>query len=98
MSGSTTFTDPGVAPNVQNGGFLALPTNIGNRSRDQFTAVPEIGFNVGRQLNNHLRVYAGYTFLYWSSVVRPGDQSRITVSLPMVQVPAEGTKVSARID
>ncbi len=42
--------------------------------------VPEIGFNVGRQVTNNIRLYVGYTFLYWSSVVRPGDQIDFVVN------------------
>ena len=71
IRGTSTFTPPGV---TQPGGLLALPTNIGNYSRDKFTVVPEIGINVGRQLTKNLRAYVGYNFIYWSSVVRPGDQ------------------------
>ena len=74
ISGTTDFTDPGVPTVRQQGGLLALPTNIGSYSRDQFSVVPEIGINVGRQVTDHLRVFAGYTLLYWSGVVRPGDQ------------------------
>ena len=70
INGSTT-----IAPAAPvRGGLLALPSNIGNYSRDKFTVVPQIGLNVGRQLNNNLRAYVGYNFIYWSSVVRPGDQ------------------------
>ena len=36
--------------------------------------MPEVDFTVGYQVNERLRLTAGYTFLYWSSVVRPGDQ------------------------
>lgn len=71
INGTSTFNPPGV---TQPGGLLALPTNMGNYSRDKFTVVPQIGLNVGRQLNNNLRAYVGYNFIYWSSVVRPGDQ------------------------
>ena len=74
ISGTTDFTNPGGPTVRQQGGLLALPTNIGNYSRDQFAVVPEIGFNVGRQLSNNVRVFVGYTLFYWSSVVRPGDQ------------------------
>jgi hypothetical protein len=74
VNGTTDFVDPGVAPVRQQGGLLALPTNIGVYSRDQFSVVPEIGFNIGRQLTDHLRLFAGYTLLYWTNVVRPGDQ------------------------
>ena len=74
INGNTTFTPLGLAPVTQPGGLLALPTNIGNRSRDKFAVIPEVGFNVGRQLTDNLRIYAGYNVLYISSVVRPGDQ------------------------
>ena len=59
----------------QPGGLLALPgANIGRFSRDQFAAVPELTFNVGYQVTDNLRAFVGYNFLYWSSVLRPGDQ------------------------
>lgn len=74
VNGYTTFTPVGLPPVTQPGGLLALPTNIGNRSRDRFAAIPEVGFNVGRQVTDNLRIYAGYNVLYISSVVRPGDQ------------------------
>lgn len=96
INGTTVFTNPGGAPVSQQGGLLALPTNIGSYSRDQFAVVPEIGINVGRQLTCHLRVFAGYTFMYWSSVVRPGDQIDFgvnTTQLPTATGP--GTLVGA---
>jgi hypothetical protein len=74
INGTTVITEPGAAPNVLQGGLLALPTNIGSYNRDTFSVVPEIGINVGCQVTNHLRAFAGYNFLYWSNVVRPGDQ------------------------
>ena len=74
ISGSTVFTNPGGAPVTQPGGLLALPTNIGNYSRDVFTVIPQININVGRQVTDRLRIFVGYNFMYWSNVVRPGDQ------------------------
>jgi hypothetical protein len=35
--------------------------------------MPEVGVNVGYQVTTHLRVFAGYNFLYLSNVIRPGD-------------------------
>ena len=87
ISGTTDFTDPGVAPVRQQGGLLALPTNIGSYSRDQFSVVPEIGINVGRQVTDHLRLFAGYTLLYWSGVVRPGDQIDFGVNPTQLPTP-----------
>jgi hypothetical protein len=56
------------------GAFLALPTNIGSRSRDQFALAPEFGLNVGYIFCERLRASLGYNFLYLSEVLRPGDQ------------------------
>ncbi|HEV3203309.1 MAG TPA: BBP7 family outer membrane beta-barrel protein [Gemmataceae bacterium] len=56
------------------GGLLALPTNIGHFTQDRFAVVPEADVNVGYRVSNCLCIYMGYTFLYWSRVVRPGDQ------------------------
>jgi hypothetical protein len=62
------------APQVFPGGYFAQPTNIGHQSRDRFAAIPEVNLNVGVKLAGGLRARVGYTFLYVSDVVRPGDQ------------------------
>lgn len=56
------------------GGVFASPTNIGQVSRSQFSIIPELGVNVGWQLNECVRVAAGYSITWWTNVVRPGDQ------------------------
>jgi hypothetical protein len=71
--GNTTFA----------GGLLAQGSNIGRHTSDAFSAVPELGINVGRQLTPRLRVFAGYTFLYWTNVWRAGEQ----IDLVLNQVP-----------
>ena len=43
------------------------------RGADRFTASPEIGVNLGYQPFPQVRFFVGYTFLYWSNVVRAGD-------------------------
>jgi hypothetical protein len=72
--GNQTVTSPGGAVTNFTGGLLALDSNIGRHARDQFAVVPELGLNVGYQLGNNWRLMVGYNFLYWSSVLRPGDQ------------------------
>jgi hypothetical protein len=62
----------GITPGL--GGVFALPTNIGRHERDQFGIVPELGVHAGVQLTDMVRLYAGYTILYWPEVVRPGEQ------------------------
>jgi len=56
------------------GNLLALPSNIGRFTKDKFSVVPEVGVNIGYNVTENLKLLAGYSFLYWSSVVRPGDQ------------------------
>lgn len=73
VEGTQTFL-VGVNPDPRPGGLLALPSNIGSFSSTRFSVVPEIGGSVGYYVTDWLRLSVGYNFLYWSSVVRPGDQ------------------------
>jgi hypothetical protein len=66
------------------GGLLALSTNIGKTTRDEFAVVPELSINVGYDFHRLVRVFVGYTFLYWSEVIRPGDQIDRTVNPALV--------------
>ena len=74
ISGSTAITPLGGATQTFNGGLLALPSNIGRFTRDEFSVVPEIGLNFGYQCTDHIKFFVGYNVLYWSSVVRAGEQ------------------------
>ena len=51
-----------------------MPSNIGNFNRTQFGFIPEVGLNVGINLTKNWQLTAGYSFLYWNQVVRPGGQ------------------------
>jgi hypothetical protein len=75
INGNQLLTGPrGVPQQTFPGGLLALSSNSGRHERDRFAVVPEVGFTLGYQLTDRVRVSAGYTFLYLSNVVRPGDQ------------------------
>jgi hypothetical protein len=74
IAGSQTITPPGGTPSVTPGGLLALSSNSGHHTNDRFAVVPEVELKVGYRLTDQLRVFVGYNFLYWSRVVRPGDQ------------------------
>lgn len=56
------------------GGYFAQPTNIGTQSRSQFAVVPEVNLNFGVRMSPWASFVVGYSFLYISSVARPGDQ------------------------
>jgi hypothetical protein len=56
------------------GGYFALPTNIGDRSRTVFAVLPEVKLNLGYRVTPATTLYVGYSLLYASDVVRPGNQ------------------------
>lgn len=76
IDGSTQTFPPGVnpPPPAEEGGLLALPSNIGRYDRDRFSMIPELNVNVGYQLTQRCKLRVGYTILYWTNVLRPGDQ------------------------
>jgi hypothetical protein len=74
INGNTRFISPTGAQRVEQGGLLALSSNIGHYDRDRFSVIPELGVNVGVQATDNLRVFVGYNFLYWTNVVRAGEQ------------------------
>ena len=74
VGGLSTLVMPGVPTMTAQGGTLALPSNIGVRRGSDFAVVPEVNLNAHYQLTSYLTASVGYSFLYWSSVVRPGDQ------------------------
>ena len=93
INGNTRVTVPGAAPVNNVGGLLALQSNIGTYNRDRFAVVPELGLWVGYQITPRLRFITGYNFLFWSEVVRPGNQIDTTVNpnlLPPVNNPVAG--------
>jgi hypothetical protein len=86
INGAQTFfnTDGSVKSSTP-GGLLALNSNIGHYNKDHFSFVPELGLNLGYQVNDNIRVFAGYNFLYWTGVMRPGDQ--IDRNLDVTRIP-----------
>jgi hypothetical protein len=94
IMGSTTVTVPGVPPPVTHtGGLLALSSNIGHYTRDRVEVVPEVGVQLGYQINQRVLVYAGYTFIYWGEVARPAGAIDPVINpnlLPPVVTPVTG--------
>ncbi len=80
VAGTTTYA----------GGLLALPTNIGTYGSHQFSAIPELGINLGYDLTERLRATFGYSLIYWSGVARPGDQIDLAIDDRNIPPPAAG--------
>jgi hypothetical protein len=66
-------------------GLLAQPSNIGLHSHDSFAFVPELGINVGLHLSPSVRLFGGFSWLYWSDILEPTHQIDYTVSVQPVQ-------------
>jgi hypothetical protein len=81
LAGATVVTNPSLPPVTFPVGFLVTDTNRGNFTRNTFSVVPEVGVSLGYQVTDHLRLFAGYDFLYWSNVVRPGNEIDRNVNL-----------------
>jgi hypothetical protein len=90
INGVTTVSGLGTAP----GGVLALPSNIGNHERTEVSFLPEVGIDAGVNLTRWCRIHAGYSFLFWTDVVRPGDQIDTVVNTGQLPTaPNFGTSV-----
>jgi hypothetical protein len=75
-------------------GIFAQPSNSGHRSSNVFAVVPEAEVKLGFDVTPSVRLTLGYDFLYYSGVVRPGNQ--IDRNLPKGQIFEQGgTSVSA---
>jgi hypothetical protein len=80
INGTTVNVDPIAGTVVSPGGLFSGPSNIGDHNHCRFAVVPEVGINVGYRFSDNLCATVGYTFLYLSDVVRPGDQIDRSVS------------------
>src|SRR5262249_8074951 len=76
INGNTTFLDPvpGGNPGVQPGALFAQQSNIGTYHSSEFAVVPELNLNFGYIINPGVRVWVGYTFMYWNKLMRAGEQ------------------------
>jgi hypothetical protein len=55
-------------------GVFTQTSNIGRRTANSFSAVPQIQLKLGYDIVPGVRVTVGYDFLYWTRVVRAGEQ------------------------
>jgi hypothetical protein len=82
----------GITLNNFNRGLYISPGNAGKFNRTQFAFVPEGNFKLALDLNQYVRVTVGYTLLYLSDVIRPGDQLNRNVNLGPVAAPPPSFK------
>jgi len=101
-------TDPDQTPRSTVGGIYAQPTNIGSYFRSVFSYASEGEVNLEYAITPNLTARAGYSILYWTNVVRPGnlidrrvdrrgvpsDPSYVATPVPPVEVPVFAFKNS----
>src|SRR5207245_2259843 len=87
INGATSLITAAGDVTTAQGGILALPTNSGTFRRTVVSVVPEAGLNIGVNVTSHLRLTAGYSFLMWTQVVRPGAQ--IDRNVNPAQIPTD---------
>jgi hypothetical protein len=75
-----TSTTVGAVEESYTGGLLAQRSNIGMYSQDSFAVVPELGLTLGYQITPRWELMFGYTFLYWTDVVRAAEQISLDVN------------------
>ena len=79
------------------GGLLAVSSNGGRFNRDEFAVIPEARASLGYQLTRQISVFAGYNFLYWSSVARPGDQFDRRLNTNLAPILSDGTRTGPAV-
>lgn len=82
--GDTTLTAPSRAETVAAGGVLATTANMGTYQQNVFAVASEVDLNVGYRISPWITLRLGYTFLWLSSVARPGNQVNRVVSPNLV--------------
>jgi hypothetical protein len=79
VNGSTALVTP-TGRQFAGGGVLAVPTNMGQYSRNVLGFVPEGGLTLGVNVTAHVQLTLGYSFLYWNNVIRPGTLLNSTIN------------------
>lgn len=81
INGTTTLSDPALGINASAlGGLYANAQNIGEFVRDEFSVIPEVNLYFGYNWCSWFMTYVGYTGMYVTDVVRPGDSVPLTVN------------------
>jgi len=74
IDGQTATAIPGQSTTTAQQGLLTQTSNIGDYSRNQFSASPEVALSIAYHMNECVDLTVGYSFIYWSHVMQPGDQ------------------------
>jgi hypothetical protein len=73
INGSSTTRVPGQGATTAAGGALTAPSSIGQSSRNEFTAITEVGLNLGYRFAPCTQFLFGYSFLYINDIASAGS-------------------------
>ena len=79
VRGNRIFSVPGGPPTTEPRGLLAQDSNSGIHENNEFTVVPELNLRYTQHLTECVDLSLGYTYIYWSRVVQPGDQVSLVI-------------------
>jgi Putative beta barrel porin-7 (BBP7) len=80
FTGTSITTGPSGTTITPNGVLLSPRSNAGRYSHESFALLPEFDLRVGYDLSEQARFFVGYSLIYLSEAVRPGDQIDGTVN------------------
>jgi hypothetical protein len=86
VNGVTNVLKPDGSTTIFPTGLYAVQSNSGDQLRERLALIPEVDLAVGWQLTPHWKLYAGYSFLWASTVARAGDQIDPVVNVTQVRV------------
>ncbi len=80
ISGATIATDANGGVDVRDSGLLAqAATNVGVHIQDEFAFMNDTGIKLSYYATQRFKLSLGYSLMYWSNVVRPGDEVNLNV-------------------
>jgi hypothetical protein len=90
ITGASLLTEPdGTQFFDPKRGLLVQPSNLTSQSRWRTSMVNEITMRLAWEFNPHVQAWLGYNFLYWTKVVRPGDQIDPVVNVGAIGDPGQ---------
>lgn len=84
--GMTILYGPSGTRSFGGTGLFVQPSSFGRSANGTFAVLPEGTIKLGVRLGESGRFYVGYSFLYLSDAVRPGDQIDRTMGLAQLSV------------
>ncbi len=86
---TTLIPTAGGASQTSNGGLFALSTNSGFQSITALSLTFEASLALSYQVNQAIRLYGGFNYMWWNFVARPGDF--VNHLLDARQIPTSGS-------